>query len=127
VLKVFAVGFDRFLDLRREFARWHQHQAARPAGFERHRFFAEQLQDRQGESGGLAGAGLRAGQQVAALQYQRDGLGLDRRGGGVADIGDGAQQGLCQTEVGESCFLRQVNTPATACRSYRGHQSRQTN
>ena len=43
------------------------------------------LDQRQRERGGLAGAGLRAGEQVAALQHERNGALLDRCGGGVAE------------------------------------------
>jgi hypothetical protein len=53
---------------------------------------AQALQDRQGEAGGLAGAGLRGGEQVAAGEDDGDGLRLDRRGNGVALLGDSAQQ-----------------------------------
>jgi hypothetical protein len=50
------------------------------------------LQQRQGESGGLAGASLRAGEQVAAGQRGRNGGGLDRGGFGVALFGERTQQ-----------------------------------
>ncbi|GHH56832.1 hypothetical protein GCM10009090_27140 [[Pseudomonas] boreopolis] len=50
------------------------------------------LQQRQAERGGLAGAGLRAGQQVVAFQHQRDRLLLDRGGGFVALLGERTQQ-----------------------------------
>ena len=40
---------------------------------------AEVLQDRQNESGGLAGSGLGGGEDVAAGNDQRDGRALDRR------------------------------------------------
>ena len=56
------------------------------------------VQDRQGEAGGLAGAGLGAGQQVAAGQHGRNRLGLDRGGDGVAVFGDGANDGFGQAE-----------------------------
>ena len=46
----------------------------------------EPVQDRQQEGGGLAGAGLGGGDQVAAGQDGRDGLGLDRRRLGVAHV-----------------------------------------
>ena len=45
------------------------------------------LQDGQGEGGGLAGAGLGAADQVAALEQMGDGLGLDGSGDGVALFG----------------------------------------
>jgi hypothetical protein len=53
---------------------------------------AEALQDGQGEAGGLAGAGLRGGEQVAAGEDDGDGLRLDGGGRGVALLGDGAEQ-----------------------------------
>jgi len=53
---------------------------------------AEQLQDRQREAGGLAGAGLRGGEQVAAGEDDGNGLRLDGRGRGVALLRDSAQQ-----------------------------------
>ena len=51
-------------------------------------------QDRQRERRGLAGAGLRLAEHVAAGQQRRDGRGLDRRGRFVADVGERADQGL---------------------------------
>ena len=45
----------------------------------------EAVQDRQQERGGLAGAGLGGGDEVAAGQDGRDGLGLDRGRGDVAE------------------------------------------
>src|SRR5207253_10667421 len=45
------------------------------------------LQDRQREGGGLAGAGLRAGHQVASGEHERDRLLLHRRGLLVAELG----------------------------------------
>jgi hypothetical protein len=53
---------------------------------------AQALQDRQREAGGLAGAGLRGGEQVAAGENDGDGLRLDGGGGGVALLGDSAEQ-----------------------------------
>ena len=47
----------------------------------------EQLEDRQDEGGGLAGAGLGSGEQVAAGEDDRDRLALDRGGLGVALVG----------------------------------------
>ena len=40
---------------------------------------AQARQQRQGEGGGLAGAGLGGGQHIAAAQHHRNGLGLNRR------------------------------------------------
>ncbi len=50
------------------------------------------LQHRQHESGGLAGTGLGASEQVAAGQHQGNGLRLDRRGRGIALRSHRAQQ-----------------------------------
>jgi hypothetical protein len=95
-----AVGAHAFLDLGGELARRRQHQHARLAAGGG-RFRAEQLQNGQGEAGGLAGAGLGGGHQVAALQDDGDRLGLDRRRLGVAFFGDGAKDLGAQAEFGE--------------------------
>ena len=99
---VLAVGLHRFGHLRGQFARGRQDQAARAARLALGGLgLRQQVQDGQGEAGGLAGAGLGGGEQVAALQDLRNGLGLDGGGRGVAGFGDGAQQGISQPEVGE--------------------------
>jgi hypothetical protein len=56
------------------------------------------LQQRQGEAGGLAGAGLGAGEDIAALQDDGNGLRLDGRGLGIAFVRDGADQLGAQAE-----------------------------
>ena len=56
------------------------------------------LQDRQRKTGGLAGAGLRAAHQVAALQNDGNGLRLDRRGFGITALGNGANEFFGQAE-----------------------------
>ncbi len=95
--QIFAVGLHRFFHLCGEFACRDEDQAARTAGTGiRCRLCGQQVQDRQRETRGLAGAGLRAGQQIAAGQYQRDRLGLHRGGCRVTRIGNRAHQGLCQ-------------------------------
>jgi hypothetical protein len=99
--QVLAVGAHRFLDLGGEFAGGHQHEAARLAVFRREGLLGKAIQDRQGEAGGLASAGLGGGKQIAALQHQGNALGLDGGGGGVAGLGHGPQQGLGQAEFGE--------------------------
>ena len=43
----------------------------------------EALQQRQRESGGLPGAGLRGTHHILSLHHDRDGLALDRRRGRV--------------------------------------------
>ena len=50
------------------------------------------LEDGQDEAGGLAGARLRAGQQIAAGEHGRDRLRLNGSRDGVSLIGDRAQQ-----------------------------------
>ena len=53
---------------------------------------AEALEHRQHERGRLAGAGLGAGHEVAAVEDERDRLGLDGGGLGVALVRDGAEE-----------------------------------
>jgi hypothetical protein len=89
--QVFAIGLHRFFHLRGEFARRREYQAAWLARTRiRGGLFIQAMQDGQRETGGLARAGLCARQQVAARQYERDGLSLNGCGCGVTGIGDGA-------------------------------------
>ena len=90
----------RLLDLERQLTRGREderaHRAARGSAVRRRGGRGglrrvEPLEERQHERGGLAGAGLGAGEQVAAGEDERDGLALDGRGLGVALVGDGAQ------------------------------------
>jgi hypothetical protein len=46
------------------------------------------IEDRQDEGGGLARAGLRGGEDVPTLEYERDGRPLDGRRGVVPLLGD---------------------------------------
>jgi hypothetical protein len=86
------------------------------------------LQQRQGESGGLAGAGLRGADQVAAGEYDGDGLRLDRGGLGVALLGDRARKRVEQTERRERRFdenlLSRSAWEGVAFRSGSGRSSR---
>ncbi|MFO0637363.1 MAG: hypothetical protein U0168_31445 [Nannocystaceae bacterium] len=88
-IEVLAVGLEAGADLGRELARGREHQRAQ------HRVVAgarvDALQDRQGERGGLAGAGLGAADDVAAREHGADGLLLDRRGLAVACLLHGAE------------------------------------
>ena len=77
---VLAIGLDRFFHLRREFAGRGEDQAARAAGLRSVVVLQQAVQHRQREAGGLAGAGLGRGEQVATGQHQRNRLGLDRGG-----------------------------------------------
>ena len=65
------------------------------------RGLGEPGQRRQRERAGLAGAGLGQAHDVAAVQQQRDGRLLDRRGAGVAQVLDGGQHAGVQAEVQE--------------------------
>ena len=65
------------------------------------RGLGEAGQGRQRERAGLAGAGLGQAHDVAAVQQQRDGRLLDRRGAGVAQVLDGGQHAGVQAEVQE--------------------------
>jgi len=96
-----AVGAHAFLDLGGQLARRREHQHARLAalgGGAR----ADQLQDGQGEAGGLAGAGLGGGHQVAAGENDGNRLGLDRRRLGVTFFGDGAKNLGTQAKFGKA-------------------------
>src|SRR5262249_1037213 len=88
-------------NLSRQLARRAQHQHARALLLERFAVRGEAIEDRKRERGGLAGAGLRNADQVAAGENQRDGVGLDRGGGGVLFLGEGALDRLCEAEFVE--------------------------
>ncbi|CAB3730465.1 hypothetical protein LMG3458_04790 [Achromobacter deleyi] len=99
---VLAVGLHRFGHLRGQFTRRGQDQATGAAGLAGLGLFLhQQMQDGEREASGLAGAGLGGGEQVAAFQDLRNRLGLDGGGCGIAGVGNGAQQGISQPEVGE--------------------------
>ena len=91
--QVVGVLLQRLGDLDRQFARRRQDQGLRHGALE-----VDLLQQRQGEGGGFAGAGLGFAEQVVAGQQDRDAGGLDRRGGFVADIGEGLEQRLGKPE-----------------------------
>jgi len=81
-----AVGAYALLHLRRELARGRENQRAHRA-LRAARPGVQKLQQRQRETGGLAGAGLRAGENIAAFENDGDGLQLDGGGLGVALFG----------------------------------------
>ena len=89
--QVLAVSPDAFADLRRELARRRQDQSPYAASRGR-RVLRQALQQRQCESGGLAGARLCAGHDVASFEHDGDDSGLDRSGLRVALFGNGTQQ-----------------------------------
>ena len=95
-LVVDAVFAERLFDLGGELARRLQNEGARHAGASAAAL--EHRQHRQGEGGGLAGAGLGDAQDVAALQGVGNGLFLDRRRRVVARRFDGFEHFLAQAE-----------------------------
>ncbi len=84
-LGIFAVFVEAFRDLVGQFAGRFQHQGARHACLGTAP--GQHLDHGQGETGGLAGAGLGDADHIAPLQHMGDALRLDRRGNGVAAIG----------------------------------------
>jgi hypothetical protein len=69
----------------------------------------QSLDQGDGESGGLAGAGLGTAQQVAAFQQVRNALGLDGRGRGVAFGLKGLKDGLDQSEPVKGGIVHAAN------------------
>jgi hypothetical protein len=59
----------------------------------------EELQHGQREAGGLAGAGLGRGEQIAPGKHDRDGLRLNGGGSRVALLGDCTEQFGREAEV----------------------------
>ncbi len=94
-LEMLAVRLDRRFDLRAELARGrddkHAQRLARPVRVRRRRG-GQALEDGQDESGGLAGPGLRAGQQIAAGEHGGNRLRLNGGRDGVSLVGHRAQQ-----------------------------------
>ena len=84
-------------DLRRQLARRREDERARGAA----RPVDEPVQDRQQEGGGLAAAGHGAGEDVAAGERGRDGLGLDGRRAREAEFLDGLEEARVQLEIAE--------------------------
>lgn len=70
--------------------------------------FGQALQHRQGKGGRFAGAGLCACQQIAALQHERDGLGLDGGRRVVALLAHSLQNGWCQIQFFKVHWIRCV-------------------
>ena len=94
--KVLAVGAHVLFHLRRELAGRGDDEGAygMPGGRMRCGvgLLCQPLQQRQRKTGGLAGAGLRRAEQVAARQHDGDGLRLDGGGYGIALVRDSAEQ-----------------------------------
>ncbi len=101
-LRIFTVDAHALFDLRGELARRRQDQHAHgfaPARGRRPRAGRQELQDRQYETSGLAGTGLRAGQKIAACKHGGDRLNLDGCGNGIAVFGDRAYEVGGQAEI----------------------------
>ena len=80
-----------FENLRRQLARGREDQRARRAR-PRARLLHQAVENRQQERGGLAAARHGAGQQVAAFERRRNGVGLNGRRPGEAEVFDAAKQ-----------------------------------
>ena len=93
-----AVDLEHLANLGRQFARRRQDQGARGARRGGHAVGGQPMQDRQGEGGGLAGAGLGDAEQILAGHHVGDGLLLDRGGGGVALGRQGREQSRVQAQ-----------------------------
>ncbi|MCY1187101.1 hypothetical protein D9M73_280400 [compost metagenome] len=108
-----GIGFAGGSDLQCQLAGRHQNQYLRLAARR-----VDARQQRQGEGGGLAGAGLRLADHVVAFEDHRDRLGLDRRRLFVANCGDGCENIGVNTERGEAdgflghgfCLLKSAKT-----------------
>ena len=98
-LQVLAVGTYRLFHLRRQLAGRGEHECA-DAGAAKAVFGAaahgQAVQQRQGKGSGLAGTGLGATEQVVALHYQGNRLGLDGGRRFVALLAHRFEDGRCQ-------------------------------
>ena len=96
-LLLLAIGAEAFGDLGCEFPGRGQDEDAAAATRRGLGVFGQTMQDRQGEGGGLAGAGLGHAQKVAAFHRRGDRLRLDRRGRHIALGAERVQQRLRET------------------------------
>ena len=96
---VTAIGAETVGDLAGQFACRRKHEHA--AGFLRGTLtlVEEMIQDRQRESRGLAGAGLRDADDIAVLARKGDGLGLDRGWSDVFLLRECAKDRLSEAEL----------------------------
>ena len=96
-----AVGGDAGIDLGGKFAGGCQDQHIGAARRCMAAMGGETMQDRQQEGGRLACAGLSEAQKIAPGQQHRDGLRLDRRGGGVAFLLKRLEQLRVKAKIGK--------------------------
>ena len=100
-LQVLAVGPDRLLHLGSKFPGGCQHQSTDAGTSEfilRAAAHGEAMQHGQGESGGFAGTGLCAAEQVVAVKHHRDSLGLNRGRRFVTLLTHGFHNGRSQVQ-----------------------------
>ena len=93
---VFAVKIHAVVNLRRQLPGGRQNQGT--GAFAGARVFTKALQQRQGETGGFAGAGLGGSHHIPAGKNGGDGLGLNWGRCFITLIGSGTDQLLGQTE-----------------------------
>ena len=98
--RVIREALHLVFDLHGQLARRREHERSRARRL-RTRLVEEALQDRNEERGGLAGAGLGAGDHVAAAERQRNHAALDRPGFTPAEIADARQQPHVERELVE--------------------------
>jgi len=103
-LGVPGIGVEILGHLGGQFARGGKHQAARHPGAGA--ALTQKGDHRQGEAGGLAGAGLGNAQNIAALQRLGDGLGLNRGRCFVSGFFNSLQYARVQREVGKFRHMR---------------------
>ncbi len=96
----------RLGDLHRELARRDEHEA--PGAVLAFRFVDETLNQRERERRGLARAGGRLREQIAAGQHDGNRFTLNGRGLFVAERRDGGDKGISDAESRETCALRMV-------------------
>jgi hypothetical protein len=100
-VEVPAVGFEAFRDLGRKLARRRENENASTTARSGLPVVCEAMQNRQGKGGGLAGAGLRDAEQVAAGEEVGNGLGLDGGWRLVAFLAKRLENRRCEAEIVE--------------------------
>ena len=94
-----AVGVKAVEDLSRQLARRADHQHAAAFGLRFDPVGQDAMEDRQGERGGPAGAGLGNADDVAAGQCEGNGLGLDRSGREIILFFERTRDGIGEAEI----------------------------
>ena len=99
--RVRGIGADVFINLGGKLARGRKNEGAHLAGLARTRGCKHAGDDGKRKGGGLAGAGLCGGQNIAPGEKLGDGPGLDGGGLGVAQVLNRLQNGGCKTKRGK--------------------------